>query len=702
MLISTKQTKANRPRLPEAVSITSLTTSGTAKAGDTFNIVVQYSAVETGNCLMTFSFPNSVAPLNKAANETERTDTVSMIKDSVYTRVYQVKAYAAGYSNITVSLLHLSPPSNHKAFTSKFLQIEHLSGTYRVISEENKVVDTLHVADINVRNEKKGNSLLSTVSSHISISGKVEYEETFKDQLGFKNVRQRGVSGVYVRLFFMKGNDPGLFETWYFCGGNEGVVKCSEDGSFNFELDCFDDNYHYQNFDRIMIYVEKQNDATDLKEGLATSYIIKRPNGTTLARTFLGEMLQLSFNPNQNKTLNNQKIEIEVKQGTALRFLQLSKDFADLKFSQYNIPFKKTYCIISDTLSYAGFFSAGQLYSPPYELDTILVHDTYSDATTLAHEYGHFVNFTVWNRVFGDYGITEGWARFYSMAVRNYCTHRYADHLLEGDDDMEQCPFVTPKFSKDITYNPCVGCSPAARDFLNRHIGAGSFLWGLYDGYNESNDIASLYKVGDNDDIDEYGDRIFAIMQHSPIDNIIAFKNKFNEGISSNNFYLAPLPDTLENFVNNLSDYCNILTFAGNPTTSNTSPAQIKSLVASKDANCNITLSWQPRTYVQNKNYGNYETGHRIWVYDGVNNKWIELPPTGAGVYSYTVNCSGLPQSNGVGEPCYKFKVSSSTNIGLNDLAKGRGWSYKSPTVRIGNCPSPPPPPNNLSVTTTK
>jgi hypothetical protein len=115
----------------------------------------------------------------------------------------------------------------------------------------------------------------------------------------------------------------------------------------------------------------------------------------------------------------------------------------------------------------------------------------------------------------------EGWAVFYSFAVRNYANRVYGENLREWDDNCEAAPYENPRFS-NMRYTSTDPNIPAFA----------CYLWNLYDSYDGGNFEAIIYE-GDNDDISGLPTRVFEKMRSPIMDCTSKYNTQFKSGRST-------------------------------------------------------------------------------------------------------------------------------------------------------------------------
>lgn len=155
----------------------------------------------------------------------------------------------------------------------------------------------------------------------------------------------------------------------------------------------------------------------------------------------------------------------------------------------------------------AGKFYYGVTYSFPFgfpEYRYIAIDPENTNFKTIAHGYGHYVTYQMWGREYSSMANTssqmaEGWAIFYSFAVVNYAHKVYGDDFFSYGN-LEESPFDSPRF-RYVSY---YGINP-------KYWELGCYLWNLYGGSDGV--FKSSKYIGDNDDINGCGQRVFDIMK---------------------------------------------------------------------------------------------------------------------------------------------------------------------------------------------
>ena len=219
------------------------------------------------------------------------------------------------------------------------------------------------------------------------------------------------------------------------------------------------------------------------------------------------------------------------------------------------------------------------------------------DLTTVAHEYGHYVNHRMWNAnslrfanlSTVESGLIEGWAQFYSFAVRNWANNMYAEPLEDDDDNMEEDPFKFTPYAG----NPYISTIPDAPR-------AASYMWNVYDGPNSGDFHAPKYSGKDNDDVEVDPIRVFTIMQ-----NIDATEQTYAD---FHDDYISGL--TLKQ----QSSITSIKNFTDDPTGDAMRPITAKNMTSQQNSGT-IDFDWENQSYGSSEDYRN-DSGayHELYV----------------------------------------------------------------------------------------
>jgi len=219
------------------------------------------------------------------------------------------------------------------------------------------------------------------------------------------------------------------------------------------------------------------------------------------------------------------------------------------------------------------------------------------DFTTVAHEYGHYVNYLMWDEDSDrleqlpdmETELVEGWAQFYSFATRNWANNLYNDLLEDGTDNMEEGPFNNTPYS-DNAYNNELPNVPRIA----------SYMWNVYDSPNLGVFHATKYSGSDNDDIGSDPMRVFTIMENLGENDqtFTDFHADFLNGLSQDE----------QNSINDIKD------FTDAPNIYKMRAAFTKNLTAQLQSS-SVDFSWDNQSYDSSDDYQNGSTAyHKLYL----------------------------------------------------------------------------------------
>ncbi|MEJ2657337.1 MAG: hypothetical protein P8012_09065 [Desulfobacterales bacterium] len=267
-------------------------------------------------------------------------------------------------------------------------------------------------------------------------------------------------------------------------------------GNFNFNFSFEGD---LSGYDQLILLISTTNQATLLTVP-PDGYIVYHSNGFS---TYYNESEGMVANINgmqSNITIAQDITNINNSDAAIFRHMMFARDFVYALYNgnlPFSLPAVRTYVtnISSADLFYVNCFN-GNHY--------IEIDPAWYDATTITHEYGHYLNYAMWDNctkyIAATDEVVEGWAIFNSFAVRNYVNRNYGDNLLIGDDNTEVAPFETNPRFRNIRYAYAGEPDKAA---------SGCVFWNLYDDYANSEFESTTYDDGDNDDISGYKKQVF-------------------------------------------------------------------------------------------------------------------------------------------------------------------------------------------------
>lgn len=629
--------KADEPALKVAIKITSMQIIGNPLKGNDVQLRVGYISNIDGEAEVTLTFPKYVVLKNRKLNYIKDSKLITLKKGIEQQITYNLAVEESGESFLSVAFILKNPPQGYNRNYYKYINIENTRQTYSIFDESdstNKKIKEIQTRRGNNSLNKTSNTLTSQ-NYAVSISGKVQYDD----------VDQGATKGLYensVELWFRNSSNQ---NNWYHpvystdCTGTRhvhyDVVDVNGNYSFNFSF-----NGDLSAYNQILIIVSRSNDATYMP--LQNDGIRTWCNNSYTDFFSLAEGVVQNFNGSAaNISLTNVNALVNSGDGAIFRNMKLSKEFVVQRYGG-TLPFSlpSVYTIRKTLTGMAGVFYPNDAH--------IEIDNNYTELSTTSHEFGHYVNYKIWNDyLISDDGCSnelgqtvpgtgkiykEGWAIFYSFVVRNYANKVYGDYIHDWEDNTEVAPFESPRFF-DIRYT---SVDPNISAFA-------CYLWNLYDGYNDGNFKASTYS-GDNDDINGLSMQVFETMRNPIKDCVSKYDTQFKNNLSVDQ----------QNSVNDI--YIFMFQNSGHYMRS----AQIGNATASLISGTQINFQWTSDSYSNiyfYYNYGNYETGYRI--YKNINNSWqiIQTINYGTNNFNYT-------SSNAYGQ--YKVTAYNSTGDSYN------------------------------------
>lgn len=327
-----------------------------------------------------------------------------------------------------------------------------------------------------------------------------------------------------VYLFFINSNHPNDFyhpvraATWGTEGTHYAVTDCNGNFSFNFSASA--DLAHCN---QAIIFVERRNPYVFLNIpgeiidfGTIYHYYTVFQRNTDSTISFDPNLSGIS-EPNKIITVDN------IFMGGALGMFYYAGKMGDLLGVNRSSTTLEVY--ETNSSSYSGQFNS--VFNCIY-LSTNKGISAYNILGTPAHEYGHYVNYSLWGSKALEFNkasdeTAESFAMFYSYATRHYAyingfgltnmpgvSSDHATFLMNITNNFDVAPFTTPRFSNGFSY-------PTYARWA-------AYLWHLYDGTPDY----TYYPLGlvftDNDDI-AMPARV--IQKFGEIRNITNFPNAF-------------------------------------------------------------------------------------------------------------------------------------------------------------------------------
>lgn len=635
----------------EAIKITNLEILGEPLVGNSFLLKVNFISHINGVAELTSLLPENI---KSYINRTKQNinEKIYLSEGVEYERKFVLIVDKEGESMIQITIALDNPVQGYNSSSTRYISIEVNKTSYKIFDPKNQ----RSYSPRNINASYNSYQTMLNQSYTISISGNVKYQSSTYPYGSF------GVYGVKVELWFRNSSTP---NQWYHpvyssnCTGSQNIHYdiVDEQGNYNFNFSFSGD---LSSYNQALVIVSRDNAGAYMP--LQSNGIRRWCNNTysdwfSLAEGYVGNI----NGSNSNIIITNAFATVNSADGAILRKMMFAREFL---VSRYNgsVPFSlpSIYTISTDISQYAGVFHSD---GPYIEID----YD-WTDLSTISHEYGHYVNYKMWNDyLIGSDGCSnglgqtipgkgrvykEGWAIFFSFAVRNYANRVYNEYLIDYDDNTEKAAFVSNPRFYGIRYT---STDPEISAFA-------CYLWNLYDGYSDGN-YKSLSYLGDNDDINGYGVRVFDIMRTPIKDCPSKFNNDFKNGLASE----------IQNSVNDI--YYFMFDDLYSIPTHKMRSAQVKNFNNQIISSTQINFTWSSQSYVSNPYYSNTETGYKLHYKDGTS--WSLISTISLGQNSYTYTSSSINKEYKI--TSYNSSGESSTPPILNPLfATISGPSYLS------------------------
>jgi hypothetical protein len=627
---------ANNPKKTLAVDITDVRVIGEPKVGNKIIIEVDFQTNTVGLVELNL-FTSKFIQLDDVMAKANR--TIQAIKGSVQTERFIFKVIEQGASQINIVARINDASSNFKNYITKFITIENDASGYDVYSSlrNGSVLKSTKTFKHEFKEKRGGQSKESSLKSATATqSTNTFYVNGTVIFFDGDDYRYEGLYGSKVKFWFRNSSTPN--QLWHpYLGDAEHATyaNVNKDGSFYFSFTATAD---FSGYNQIVLLVEPTNPYISYSP--PSGYIISTDQGSIITFGY-SEGAVLTFNPNTTNTAySSVDMNVNSEDGGIIKSFMFAGELVKQKYNG-NMPFSMPFISVykQDEGGYAGGFHYSK--SKVWDFWPISYHweysryigidPSYTDATTICHEYGHFVTYQMWGGTFDPMSgtsdqVCEGWAIFYSFAARNYANRIYSDGIIRWDDNTEEAPFNSPRF-RGIRYADAGYSSYAA---------FACYLWNLYDGYNDGIFKSSIYN-GDNDDVSGYGLTVFEKMRSMSGKNPSDFNNLFKNELD------AILQLSAQNI------YDNMLVDLNTPMRS----AQLKSAlgtVQSSNIN-NINISWQGNTYSSYPSYSNRESGYRLYQRASDAGSWT--------IVSTIANANTNYMWNSSNAYAYKYKLSS-------------------------------------------
>ncbi|MEM6287132.1 MAG: hypothetical protein AAF845_08235 [Bacteroidota bacterium] len=311
----------------------------------------------------------------------------------------------------------------------------------------------------------------------------------------------RGAYGLRVHLLFRRADGSG----WEGARAPDGPARrhrtfdvLGEDGRFRFDLATAADLSAY---DEVAVVPATDTEAVRLVPAPRGAGRLRTPGGPV---TVLPPSAAIRVPLPASGPVAAAGLEAEVDPGVGVvaRWAALSREFVVARYGG-DVPFELP--PVQVELSDGGGY-VFQAFDPDalggHEIELNVARGV--TPSTMAHEYGHYVNFQMWGESAWRYtlrnrDLREGWAIFFSFAVRAYAAQAYGDLELAASNP-ERAPFThrlgegVPRY-EGISY----GRSRPTRSAI------AALLWSLYDGPEPSpfeyDGAGPGSLLGDNDDL---------------------------------------------------------------------------------------------------------------------------------------------------------------------------------------------------------
>lgn len=587
-------------------NINSLKILESGKNKSEVTLEVNYASFVTAKAIMQVHFSDH---LSDKENEEKRTVEfpLELIQNITQKQTVELKLKKKYQSILSVTIYAENLGKNYIPKITDYIEIDNETDTVKTFQRwqdkgKRKPIVLIEKKNENGLDKVNKQSKPSTQNYTINVYGKVK----FKDPQSLSGIYY-GVQGVKVKLWFRNSNNSNsLYHPVYGDVKNVHYDEVDHEGNYNFSFSFSGDLTLYN---QIMLLVTSSNSAAIL-DTPDNGYIVG-----DVGYFGSSEGVLIPFNNSLN-TLVTKDIEINSQDGDILRNMYHAREFI---YSRYNVPvyIPQIRVKIKDLgPNVNGLFQ-------PYDNVHIELAPNRTWHKTSAHEYGHFVNYLLWEEssyfAVAEQRIIEGFAEFYCGAVMNYANRKYGDEIDFYYSNGEEAPFLGDRF--------------AGFSYKTTNLDVAKFasaLWNLYDKNTDGNFKRTLYDNADNDDVNDDPIRVFEAMR-----------------VKVNNVF----PNTLTKYK---SAYYSLATPAGllgssayifsnmfyDPVVNQMKSNQIKNLSSNKISDTQLNLSWQHSYYSGSRYYGNYPANYKIYKY--INNSYTEIASVPYTQNSLTINSSDV------------------------------------------------------------
>lgn len=318
-------------------------------------------------------------------------------------------------------------------------------------------------------------------------------------ETSYRGRPSRGAYGLRVYLLFRRAGGTG----WERAAPPSGRSRrhrtfdvLAEDGGFRFDLATADDLSAY---DEVAVVPALQSDAVQLVPTPAGSLAL---DDTTTVLP-LADAIRVPLPAAGPVRAEALRAEVRPEVGVIVRYATLAREFVVALYDGAP-PFDLPPVRVERSQGGGYVFQAldpDALALGGHEIELNVARGL--SATLVGHEYGHYASFQMWGAdplryTLRNRNLREGWAIFFSFAVRAYAAAQYGDVDLASSNP-ERAAF-TDGFAGRARYQGIV-YGRSRPDYA----AIGSLLWSLYDRAApspfeyEDDGLGSL--AGDNDDI---------------------------------------------------------------------------------------------------------------------------------------------------------------------------------------------------------
>lgn len=425
---------------------------------------------------------------------------------------------------------------------------------------------------------------------------------------------KRGVYGMEVWLFFRRPGAPFVRSELVRHSGltTRGVHYdiLDEEGNFSFE---FQTNDHLTPFSEVAVVPSLLSPTAWITNGPSSNIEYYDPYTGEyedfLTPGFGGVSIPI---PSSGSIDVYGEGNVDRAYGPVFRYMELSKEIADREYGgarPFSLPFAGVEMIPGSGGGAMNYMTGG--------INIYL--DGGNNPTVIAHEYGHYVMYNMYDQSANRYtlrnhNLREGWALFYSLATRAYAAETYGDVYLSSQN-VETRAYPT-------TSGGTTRYSNVYRDKYD-YAAIGALLWSLYDTrsttpFEYGSSSYNLTLLGDNDDVNGYRRDVWesvrttgaSIFDEAGIVEVTAtFRDRVPGSVRSSvddafDFFLCP------NFGE--SGGCSASSLRHMPTR-RPRPVQASNLTGQKSSSTSASLTWDRNVYNLSSPYANAPTGYRIY-----------------------------------------------------------------------------------------